>query len=141
MKKLRACGVLLTRGDGVESFLLLKHADRLDLPKGHVDPGEDDIQCALREMSEETGISADDIELDPDFRYVHQYTVCYERTGNEQFEKTLVIFHGHLKRDIPIVLSEHEGYEWIPWNPPHKIQAQTIDPLLAYLASHLNSQG
>lgn len=37
-----------------------------DLPKGHVDEGETELQCTLRELYEETGISADDIEIDTD---------------------------------------------------------------------------
>jgi hypothetical protein len=27
--------------------------------------------------------------------------------------------------------TEHDSYQWFPWLPPHEIQAQTIDPLLA----------
>ena len=49
------------------SFLLLKHPNRWDLPKGHVDPGETNKECALRELEEETGIQAQDLIIDPDF--------------------------------------------------------------------------
>ncbi|MEL7161300.1 MAG: NUDIX domain-containing protein, partial [Bacteroidota bacterium] len=30
--------------------------NRWDLPKGHVDPGETNLECALRELEEETGV-------------------------------------------------------------------------------------
>ena len=30
----------------------------------------------------------------------------------------------------------HKGYLWMPWNPPHKVQRFTFDPLLAKLAEY-----
>jgi len=139
MRKTKSCGFLLVRGEPVDSFLLMKHPTRYDLPKGHVDPGESELECALRETEEETGIPADDIEVDATFRFTTQYPVRYKKFGKEPAEKTLVIFLGRLKRDVPIALTEHDGYEWFRWNPPHKIQTNTIDPLLEQLAKHLKS--
>ena len=136
MHQLKSCGVLVVRGEPIESFLLMQHVDRLDLPKGHVDPGESEVECALRELEEETGITADDVELDPDFRFTHQYVIRSKRVGGEKAEKTLVVFLGRLKRDVTIIPTEHIGYEWTPWNPPHRIQQQTIDPLLAHVADY-----
>ena len=133
-KEPRSCGVLVVRGDPIQEFLLMQHPNRLDLPKGHVDPGESDVACALRELEEETGIKADDIELDPNFQFKSRYMVRYKRFGNQEVEKTLVIFLGRLKRDVEIAVSEHESFKWVVWNPPHKIQKETIDPLLAQLA-------
>lgn len=140
MEKIKSCGVLIFRNEPELSFLLMKHADRYDLPKGHVDGEETDIQCALREMTEETGLAATDVELDPTFRFSHQYTVRYERTGNREMEKTLVIFLGRLLRDIAIKTTEHPDYQWVAWNPPHQIQKNTIDPLLEQVAQHFASQ-
>ena len=126
-------------GDPVERFLLMEHADRLDLPKGHVDPGETDIECALRELEEETSIRAEDIELDPKFLFEHRYTVWPKKFKGEACDKTLLIFLGRLKHaDREIVPTEHEGYRWVDWKPPHQIQEQTIDPLLAELDVFLN---
>lgn len=131
MSELKSCGVLVVRGDPVREFLLMKHADRWDLPKGHIEPGESETQCALRELEEETGIKPPDIELDPDFRFELNYQVRTEWTGGEWRPKSLVIFLGRLLHDCPIEVTEHLAYEWFPWNPPHHIQQQTIDPLLA----------
>jgi bis(5'-nucleosidyl)-tetraphosphatase len=109
-------------------FLLLRHPKRWDLPKGHVDPGETDLQCALRELWEETGIESSDIRIDPDFRYSTNYAVIDRGVPRM---KSLVIMLGYLDRETPIIVTEHQGYQWFPWQPPHQIQAQTIDPLLA----------
>ena len=137
MRRTKACGVFVVRGDPVESFLLLVHRKRLDIPKGHVDPGESEMECALRELEEETGISAEDIRLDVDFRFATEYQVSPAHPGDESVLKTLVIFLGRLIRDVPIRLSEHLDYRWCDWNPPHSIQAQTIDPVLDQVERHL----
>lgn len=140
MHELKACGVLIVRGDPITEFLLMRHADRWDLPKGHLDPGETETECALRELAEETGLSDADVDLDPGFRFETKYNVRTDRTGGEWWPKTLVIFLGRLNRDSEITLTEHLGYEWFSWKPPHKIQQQTIDPVLATLEKHLSSR-
>lgn len=133
MQKVKACGVLVFRKQPVPSFLVMKHHHRWDLPKGHLEEGETEKQCAIREMWEETGIGMHTIQLDPRFRYQEVYYPYEARFGPGRVEKTLVIFLGWLEKDHPITVTEHLGYDWLPWNPPHKIQKFTIDPLLASL--------
>jgi len=131
MEQLKSCGVLVFRGEPIESFLLMKHTRRYDLPKGHVDPGETEIECALRELLEETGIAEADLALDPRFRFTTSYLVRSKRHGGEWCEKTLVMFLGRLVRPVEIRPTEHPDFVWTPWSPPHQIQRETIDPLLA----------
>jgi len=131
MDPLKSCGVLLFRSEPKRSFLLMRHADRWDLPKGHVDPGETEMQCALRELWEETGIEADAISLDPNFRYTLDYQVAWREAGGQLRDKQLVVFLAELTKPVEIKLTEHLGYQWFDWNPPHRIQEQTIDGLLA----------
>ena len=136
LPKIKSCGVLIVRGKPVRDVLLMKHPTRWDLPKGHVDGDETDIECALRELQEETGICPHHIEIDPDFHFTAHYPVQRRQSG-KRYDKTLVIYLAWLTEDVPIQVSEHEGYQWCRWNPPHRIQEQTIDPLLAQLAVHL----
>ena len=131
MAKLKSCGFLIIKEDPNLSFLLMKHSDRWDLPKGHVDPGESNIECALRELEEETGITTADIEIDKNFKYKHKYFVKYK--GNGERKKKLIIYLARLIRDVEIVPTEHEDFEWRPWNPPHSIQRKTIDGVLKQL--------
>ncbi len=58
MSDVKSCGIIVFKRDPLE-FLLMRHPTRWDLPKGHVDPGETDLECALRELEEETGIGVD----------------------------------------------------------------------------------
>jgi bis(5'-nucleosidyl)-tetraphosphatase len=138
MQQVKSCGVLVMRTVPQLSFLLMQKPTRYDLPKGHVELGEDEITCALRELYEETGIGASSLHLDNAFRFITTYQACSQRYSSKIAEKTVVIFLGWLKQDVTIELSEHDSYTWVNWNPPHTIQAKTIDPLLNQLEGYLN---
>jgi bis(5'-nucleosidyl)-tetraphosphatase len=142
MQKVKSCGFILFTGDRTnpqKSFLLMKHRDRYDLPKGHIEPGESDLECALREMTEETGILASAVTIEPDFQFRSVYYPEYARYNNEVIEKTLIIFLGWVAAPTVILSSEHLGYEWVEWQPPQQIQLQTIDPLLAEVGAYFRS--
>jgi len=140
MPEVRSCGVIVFRREPL-SFLLMQHASRWDLPKGHVDPGETDLECALRELEEEAGIRPDDVALDQRFRFQTRYPVRDRRHPGEISDKTLLIFLAWLLHDAQITPTEHMGYRWFDWSPPHRIQAATIDPLLAAVAEHFAGFG
>ncbi len=79
-------------------------------PKGRRDGGESDMDCALREMKEETGLSLDDIciihNLEPlnetfvgsnRVHYCHKYFVIYVPDGNQvKYDPK----NPHMKREI-----------------------------------------
>ncbi|MBD2126696.1 NUDIX domain-containing protein [Microcoleus sp. ZQ-A2] len=137
MRKVKSCGFIVMRTQPKLSFLLLmKHSSRYDLPKGHIEVGENDLSCAFRELYEETGIAASTLHLDQTFRFTTIYQTYEQRFGQEIVEKTLVIFFGWLKQDVKLQLSEHDAYMWVEWNPPHAIQKKTVDPLLAELEQY-----
>ena len=135
MVEVKSCGFLIFRNAPSPTFLLMKHPKRWDLPKGHVDDGETEMQCALRELEEETGIRKKDIEVDDEFRFVLQYEVKYKRDGTPK-QKQLIIFLAELIKDVEIELTEHTGYQWFDWLPPHDIQEKTINPLLRELEDY-----
>lgn len=112
----------------------MKHTDRWDLPKGHAEAGEDILTTALRETQEETGIAAAAIEVDPDFRYVIEYSVRGKKRGD--YLKRVTYFLGYIEACSEVALTEHVGYEWFPWPHLGSIQSQTIDPLLEAARAH-----
>ncbi len=140
MRKLMSCGVIVFRREPVLSFLLLRRTHRFDLPKGHVEPGETEHQCALRELFEETGLDQSVIQLDPEFRFETKYYPRYRQYGGRVVEKTVVLFLGWLLEDRPVTLSEHGHFEWVSWQPPHRLAHGTIDGVLAAVARHFDAK-
>lgn len=66
-----AAGGVVEREDG--ELLMIRLRGRWDLPKGHVEMGEEAREAALREVREETGIVADVVEDDPISETWHAY--------------------------------------------------------------------
>ena len=74
------------------------------------------------------------------FRFATTYQVRPKKFKGEICEKTTIIYHAYLVRDVAIQVTEHPDYEWRPWDPPHRIQPETIDPLLERLERHLEQE-
>lgn len=130
MYKVKSCGVICFTQTNKPSFLLMKRSHRYDLPKGHIEPGETELQCALRELEEETGIDKRQVCLELDFRFKTIYYPRYRRFDGQKVEKSLVIFFGWVREELEIVMTEHSASEWIKWNPPHYFRNRIIDELL-----------
>jgi len=131
MDPIKACGVLVIRFQPDLQFLLMRHVDRWDLPKGHVDDGESDMECALRELREETGIPADAITVAPQFEFTIHYQARDRKRKNATALKRVAIYLAAAIRPVEVVTSEHPDYAWFPWSPPHRFHQPTIDGVLA----------
>lgn len=81
-----AGGLVLHLQEGAEQLAVVRpRAGRLALPKGHPEPGETLEQAALREVLEETGLTADLLEGLGEVRY------WYSLAG-ERVRKTVTFF-------------------------------------------------
>ncbi len=134
----QAAGMLLMCLQPEHKFLLLRHRRRWDLPKGHCENDESFLEAALRETEEETGIASNRIRLDETFRFELTYPVTYRVTGDRVFTKIVQYFLGYVEVIPTLRLTEHQSFQWFDWNPPHQIQSETIDPLLAAVSLHLS---
>ncbi|XP_005401151.1 PREDICTED: bis(5'-nucleosyl)-tetraphosphatase [asymmetrical] [Chinchilla lanigera] len=115
---LRACGLIIFRrhcipkiDNSTIEFLLLQASDGIHHwtpPKGHVDPGENDLETALRETREEAGIEADQLTIVEGFRK----ELSYVARGKP---KTVVYWLAEVKdHSVEIRLSqEHQAYCWL----------------------------
>ncbi len=81
----RSCGAVLYRMTHGEPMYVLVKARHFGFPKGHVENDETDEQTALREIKEETGVSA---RLDSRFRR----EVTYMLPGHKRICKKVVLF-------------------------------------------------
>src|SRR6478735_1142846 len=96
MPELQSCGFLIFRREPQLAFLLMRHSHRYDLPKGHREDGESELQCAFRELGEETGLKPKCVEFLDGFRHDSTYYPRYRRLGGKQVKKTVSIFLGWL---------------------------------------------
>ncbi len=103
----KSCGVLPYRMvDGQREYLIVfeKFSQCWSLPKGHMEAGETEIETALRELFEETGLTA---ELD-----VHQ-TATIEYHISPIARKQVVFFLGQVSGEPRTREGEIERYKWI----------------------------
>lgn len=103
-----SCGAVIYRKvQGRVLFLILKHANggHWSLAKGHTEPGESEIQTALREIDEETGLR---VKLKTGFREVIRYS------PSRDVEKTVVFFLAKAKgKKVKLQESEILNAVWL----------------------------
>lgn len=101
-----------------KKILLLKSRKKhFDFPKGHVEPGEEIFQAAIRELKEETNIDIEDIKIigGPD---IISYKVIEQ---NEIKDKNVYYYYALLISNKEIKLSkEHDYYVWVPIDEAQK---------------------
>ena len=108
-----SCGaVVFTMVNGVPHYLLVRAKDQPEgchgFPKGHMEPGETEVQTALREIFEETGVHA---ELLEGFRAVTEYDLPHP----PDTRKRVVFFLGRFQdQQVRIQESELASYTLAP---------------------------
>ncbi len=112
-KKERSAGFIIVRKDSDGWKVLgLRVYGKIDIPKGHVEPGETDIDGALRECKEEAGVS------------VALSDMQWGKTPKilERPHKDVVIFLASTDQE-PVILPnpetnryEHDGFHWLTWD-------------------------
>lgn len=110
----KSCGIILFNDNKV---LLLQHNDtgntrgHWDFPKGHMERGESEIQTALRELEEETGLK--DLKLFSDFSHKISYNLIKD---GKEIRKEVIFFVG-ITIETKIILSEeHQDYVWLNYD-------------------------
>lgn len=104
----KSCGAIVYRKHhGNTEILLIKHVNsgHWSFPKGHVEANETEVETAIREIKEETGL---DVIIDPTFRE----TVSYSPKKDTQ--KVVVYFIAKAKNyDFTPQEEEISDIKWV----------------------------
>lgn len=106
MRYIKSCGfIVFTVLSGERRYLIIKsHNGDVGFPKGHVEEGESEIETALRELMEETGV---DVRVIDGFRR----RLEYELPDTPDAMKEVVYFLGECLRPEALTPQESEVAE------------------------------
>jgi bis(5'-nucleosidyl)-tetraphosphatase len=103
-----SAGVIVFRSQPRREYLVLDYGSHWDFPKGHIEPGEDPLATARRELREETAI--DDVRFVPG--YTERMRYFYRKAG-EQMRKVVIYFLAETANETVTLSHEHCGYAWV----------------------------
>ena len=120
MKSEKSCGAIVLSPDNTNrKVLLIKHENggHWAFPKGHVEEGETEVETALREIKEETGLSTD-------LSTAYRKSVSYSPAPGIIKEVVYFIAFAHTET-IEKQDAEVTDFAWMPFN--EALQAITYD--------------
>ncbi len=127
-----AAGGLVRHTSG--KYLFIEKKGRLDLPKGHIEPGEEPDACALREVSEECCISGHSIvkSLSPSYH-------TYSWEGISYLKKTswFLMEYDGIMVTIPQSSEGITKVEWLSANEISKIKSSAWLSLMDVIYSEI----
>ena len=103
-----SAGVILFHRLPRREYLILNYGSHWDFPKGHIEPGENPLATARRELHEETGIQ--NVHFYPGFRQRMRYS--YRRAG-EDVRKVVIYFLAETEGEQVTLSHEHCGFAWV----------------------------
>lgn len=95
-----------------DKFLLIQHVEgHWSFPKGHKEKNESDVDTALRELREETGIIR--CEIDSEKEFIEKFQ--YKKEDDQVIVKKVVKFYiGYVSsQKVKILPSEIKDYKWV----------------------------
>jgi 8-oxo-dGTP pyrophosphatase MutT (NUDIX family) len=127
-----SAGVVVLRRTTIDwRFLLLRAYRNWDFPKGMVEPGEDPLAAALREVREETLIE----DLEFNWGEVFQETGPY---GNRKVARYYVAVTRTEKITLPVSPElgrpEHDEWRWVDRDTALSLVATRLQPIVRWAA-------
>ncbi|HEY2182349.1 MAG TPA: NUDIX domain-containing protein [Solirubrobacteraceae bacterium] len=108
----RSAGGVVVRGEEIVVIVPTRRASDgsrvLALPKGHIDPGENEVQAATREVREETGVVGEPVRELGESRY------WYRRDGQTIPKSVLFFLFEYVEGDTDDHDDEVEEARWMP---------------------------
>ncbi len=136
----RSAGGVVVRGDEVVVIVPTRRASDgskvVALPKGHIDPGENALQAATREVREETGIVAEPVTDLGETRY------WYRRDGQTIPKSVSFYLFRYIEGDTADHDDEVEKAWWIPLTDARSELSHVAErEMVAKAAQYLEAEG
>ena len=133
----RAAGaVIFRRSDKGIRLLVLRAYKNWDFPKGTIEPGEDALAAARREVEEETGLAALDYPFGDEFRE----TVPY---ANNKIARYYLAQTDAEKIELPVSPElgrpEHHEYRWVSFDEAEDLLPPRLAVVLEWAKKTLGS--
>lgn len=130
MKTIYSAGIVtyIKNQDGSIEYLLLHYlGGHWDFPKGKLEAGETKKDAAIRELHEETGLTA---IIDPTFEVSYSYT--FKDRNKQPISKTVYFFLGQTHERNVVISPEHQHYTWLDYEQAlYKLSYENAKSVLA----------
>ena len=108
----RSAGGVVTNGDG-KILVVSQHGTSWSLPKGHIDPGEDALTAAKREIQEESGIA--ELQLIRELGSYQRYKIGAQGGEDTSELKTITMFlFQTAQKSLRPIDPDNPEARWVP---------------------------
>ena len=108
----RSAGGVVTNGDG-KILVVSQHGTSWSLPKGHIDPGEDPLTAAKREILEESGVR--ELQLVRELGTYSRHKIGANGGEDSSERKTITMFLFRTnQKDLRPTDPDNPEARWVP---------------------------
>lgn len=137
VRKRSAGVVLVRRADAAWRVLCLRAYRYWDFPKGLVEPGEDPLAAALREVEEETGLA------EVEFRWGHDFCETDPYAGGKVARYYLA--HAprgevQLRPSAALGRAEHDEFRWLEFDAAHVLLVPRLQTVLDWARGKIRAR-
>jgi 8-oxo-dGTP pyrophosphatase MutT (NUDIX family) len=133
--RLSAGVVVVRQAEEGWQFLLLRAFNHWDFPKGMVEPGEEVLAAAVREVHEETLV--DDLEFDWGHAWTSTGPYSHGKVARYYLARTSAASIT-LPMNPELGRAEHSEYRWVDFDEALELVSPRVRPVLRWAAQAMN---